>query len=156
PDVRRRGRCSAGPRPCRQGLVHPPTLHRFDLRSLRLFPCGGADVPPDLIRRAIRRLGVRSGRGYGSTEFPSITSSAGPDVPEAKRAETDGIVIPPGEIELRDAEGRPVATGREGEIWARGPELLLGARAARLDAEAFDERRFFRTGDLGLLDADGY
>jgi len=153
---RERGTFSAGATPFLQGVVELPTLDRFDLRSLRLFPCGGADVPPDLIRRAIRRLGVRSGRGYGSTEFPSITSSAGPGVPEAKRAETDGTVIPPGEIELRDAEGRAVATGREGEIWARGPELFLGYRDARLDAEAFDERRFFRTGDLGVLDADGY
>jgi len=153
---RERGTFSAGATPFLQGVVDLPTLDRFDLRSLRLFPCGGADVPPDLIRRAIRRLGVRSGRGYGSTEFPSITSSAGPDVPEAKRAETDGIVIPPGEIELRDAEGRPAATGREGEIWAHGPELFLGYRDARLDAEAFDERRFFRTGDLGVLDTDGY
>jgi len=153
---RERGTFSAGATPFLQGVVDLPHLDRFDLRSLRLFPCGGADVPPALIRGAIRRLGVRSGRGYGSTEFPSITSSAGPDVPEAKRAETDGAVIPPGEIELRDAGGRAVATGREGEIWARGPELFLGYRDARLDAEAFDERRFFRTGDLGVLDADGY
>src|SRR5207247_8834287 len=127
---RERGTFSAGATPFLQGVVDLPTLDRFDLRSLRLFPCGGADVPAELIRRAIRRLGVRSGRGYGSTEFPSITSSAGPHVPDAKRAETDGIVIPPGEIALRDAEGPPVPVGREGEIWARGPELLLGARAA--------------------------
>ena len=99
---------------------------------------------------------MRSGRGYGSTEFPSITSSAGPHVPETKRAETDGAPIPPGEIELRDAEGRPVPVGGEGEIWARGPELFLGYRDPRLDADAFDERRFFRTGDLGVLDPEGY
>ena len=153
---RERGTFSAGATPFLQGVVDLPTLDRFDLRSLRLFPCGGADVPAELIRRAIRRLGVRSGRGYGSTEFPSITSSAGPHVPETKRAETDGAPIPPGEIELRDAEGRPVPVGGEGEIWARGPELFLGYRDPRLDADAFDERRFFRTGDLGVLDPEGY
>ena len=153
---RERGTFSAGATPFLRDVVDLPTLGRFDLRSLRLFPCGGAEVPPELIRRAIRRLGVRSGRGYGSTEFPSITSSAGPDVPEAKRAETDGAVIPPGEIEVRDAEGRPVPAGREGEIRARGPELFLGYRDPRLDADAFDERRFFRTGDLGVLDPEGY
>ena len=150
------GTFSAGATPFLQGVTDLPQLERYDLRSLRLFPCGGADVPPELIRRAMRRLGVRSGRGYGSTEFPSITSSSGPDVPEAKRAATDGAPIGPNQIELRDPEGRPVALGREGEIWAHGPELFLGYRDPALDAEAFDERRFFRTGDLGVIDADGY
>jgi cyclohexanecarboxylate-CoA ligase len=150
------GTFSAGATPFLQGVTDLPHLERYDLRTLRLFPCGGADVPPELIRRAMRRLGVRSGRGYGSTEFPSITSSSGPDVPEAKRAETDGAPIGQNQIELRDPDGHPMALGREGEIWAHGPELFLGYRDPALDVEAFDERRFFRTGDLGVLDADGY
>jgi cyclohexanecarboxylate-CoA ligase len=132
-----------------------PALDRYDTRSLRLFPCGGADVPPEVIRGAMRRLGVRSGRGYGSTEFPSITSSAGPDVPEAERAETDGRPLGANEVELRDPAGRPVRAGEEGEIWARGPELCLGYRDAALNGDAFDGRGFLRTGDLGRLDGDG-
>ena len=142
---RERGTYSAGATPFLQGVLECPARARYDLGSLRIFPCGGADVPPDLIRRAIDELRVRSGRGYGSTEFPSITSSAGPGVPDAKRCETDGAPIPPNQIELRD-----------GEIWARGPELFLGYRAPALDAEAFDAGGWFRTGDLGVLDADGY
>lgn len=141
-----RGTFCGGATPFLQGAVDHPDLDRFDLSSLRLFPCGGADVPPDLIRRAMRRLGVRTGRGYGSTEFPSITSSAGPDEPDEKRAETDGR--PVGLNRVRIAE--------DGEIWAKGPELFLGYRDASLDAEAFDAEGFFRTGDLGVLDADGY
>jgi cyclohexanecarboxylate-CoA ligase len=152
---RERGTYSAGATPFLQGVVESPHLDRYDLRSLRRFPCGGADVPPELIRRAMR-LGIRSGRGYGSTEFPSITSSAGPDVPDGKRAETDGAPVPPSEIVLRDADGRPVAAGSEGEIWARGPELCLGYRDPGLNREAFDANGFFRTGDLGVVDADGY
>jgi cyclohexanecarboxylate-CoA ligase len=150
------GTYSAGATPFLQGILDCPRLDRYDTRTLRIFPCGGADVPPDLIRRAIRRLGVRSGRGYGSTEFPSITSSAGPDVPETKRALTDGVPIGANEIELRDSDGRRVAAGEEGEIWARGPELCLGYRDPALDAEAFDARGFFRTGDLGVLDGEAY
>ncbi len=153
---RERGTYSAGATPFLQGVLDCPALDRYDTRSLRLFTCGGADVPPELIRRAIRRLGVRSGRGYGSTEFPSITSSAGPDVPDPKRAETDGAPLVGNEVELRDAADRPAGGGEEGEIWARGPELCLGYRDPALNVEAFDGRGFFRTGDLGRFDADGY
>jgi cyclohexanecarboxylate-CoA ligase len=150
------GTFSAGATPFLQGALEAATARGRVPPSLRVFPCGGADVPPALIRRALGELRVRSGRGYGSTEFPSITSSAGPAVPEAKRAETDGAVVGPNRIELRDADGAPVPTGTSGEIWARGPELCLGYRDARLNDEAFDSRGFFRTGDLGVLDADGY
>jgi cyclohexanecarboxylate-CoA ligase len=153
---RERGTFSGGATPFLQGAVEAASRGRHDLSSLRLFPCGGADVPPDLIRRAVATLSVRSGRGYGSTEFPSITSSAGPDVPERKRAETDGTPVPPNQIELRGETGQPVPAGAVGEIWARGPELCLGYRDATLNAEAFDARGFFRTGDLGVVDGDGW
>jgi cyclohexanecarboxylate-CoA ligase len=151
-----RGTFSAGATPFLQGVVDCTRLDRYDVSSLRLFPCGGADVPPDLIRRAMRRLGVRSGRGYGSTEFPSITSSAGPGIPARKRAETDGLPVLDNTIELRDLSGRVVAAGSEGEVWARGPELFLGYRDATLNADSFDDNGFFCTGDLGVVDEDGY
>ncbi len=140
-----RGTFSGGATPFLQGAVDHPDLDRFDVSSLAVFPCGGADVPPDLIRRAIARLGVRTGRGYGSTEFPSITSSAGPDEPDDKRATTDGRPIGANEVRIVD-----------GEIHARGPELFLGYRDPALDAAAFTPDGWLRTGDLGTLDADGY
>jgi cyclohexanecarboxylate-CoA ligase len=139
------GTFSGGATPFLQGVVDHPELGRFDTSSLRLFPCGGADVPPDLIRRAVERLGARTGRGYGSTEFPSITSSAGPGEPLDRRAETDGRPIGQNEIRIVD-----------GEIHARGPELFLGYRNPALDADAFTDDGWFRTGDSGTVDDDGY
>jgi cyclohexanecarboxylate-CoA ligase len=139
------GTFSGGATPFLQGVVDHPELDRFDTSSLRLFPCGGADVPPDLIRRAVERLGARTGRGYGSTEFPSITSSAGPGEPLDRRAETDGRPIGQNEIRVVD-----------GEIQARGPELFLGYRDAALDADSFTDDGWFRTGDSGTVDDDGY
>jgi cyclohexanecarboxylate-CoA ligase len=138
-----RGTFSGGATPFLAGVVDHPNLDRYDISSLWLFPCGGADVPPDLIRRAIERLGVRTGRGYGSTEFPSITSAAGPDHPDDKRAETDGLPIGANEIRISN-----------GEVEARGPELFLGYAEPTLDA--FTSDGWFPTGDLGVLDADGY
>jgi cyclohexanecarboxylate-CoA ligase len=145
-----RGTFCGGATPFLAGVVDHPDLARYDTSSLRLFPCGGADVPPDLIRSAIGRLGVRTGRGYGSTEFPSITSSAGPDEPDDRRAETDGRPVGANEVRIRGE------AGGEGEIEARGPELFLGYRDPALDADAFTPDGWFRTGDLGVVDADGY
>ena len=142
---RERGTFSGGATPFLQGAVDHPDLDRFDLSTFRLFPCGGADVPPDLIRRARSRLGVRTGRGYGSTEFPSITSSSGPDEPDDRRAETDGRPI--GENRIRIVDG---------EVEAIGPEMFLGYLDGTLDADAFTADGWLRTGDLGTIDADGY
>jgi cyclohexanecarboxylate-CoA ligase len=136
---------SAGATPFLQDVVDHPRVPRTDTSSLRLFPCGGAAVYPELIRAAGRTLGVRTGRGYGSTEFPSITSSAGVDDPEEKRAQTDGRPIGANEVELRD-----------GEVWARGPERCAGYLDERMNGESFDDDGWFRTGDLGEIDGDGY
>lgn len=139
------GTFSGGAPPFLQGAVDHPDLDRFDVSTLRVFPCGGTDVPPELIHRVIERLGTRTGRGYGSTEFPSITSSAGPGEPVDRRALSDGRPIGANQVRI-------VA----GEIQARGPELFLGYRDPALDSDAFTEDGWFRTGDLGVLDEAGY
>jgi cyclohexanecarboxylate-CoA ligase len=139
---RERGTFCGGPPTFLQGAVDAPDLDRYDVSSLRIFPTGGADVPPDLVQRAIDRLGVRTGRGYGSSEFPSVTSSAGPDETLERRLHTEGRPIGANQITVRD-----------GEIWARGPELFLGY----LDgSEEIDADGWFRTGDLGVIDDAGY
>jgi cyclohexanecarboxylate-CoA ligase len=140
-----RGTFCGGATPFLQGVVEHPDLDRYDLSSFRLFPCGGADVPPELIRTAMARLDMRTGRGYGSTEFPSITSSSGPDEPDDKRAETDGRPIGANEVRIVDDE-----------IQARGPEMFLGYKDPALDADAFTADGWLRTGDLGFLDDEGY
>jgi cyclohexanecarboxylate-CoA ligase len=139
---RERGTFCGGPPTFLQGAVDAPDLDRYDVSSLRIFPTGGADVPPDLIRRAIDRLGVRTGRGYGSSEFPSVTSSAGPDEPLERRLHTEGRPIGANQVQVRD-----------GEIWARGPELFLGYVDG---SEEIDGDGWFRTGDLGEVDDEGY
>jgi len=136
-------------------LAHHPALPRHDVSSLRLFSCGGADVDPRLVREAAARLGCVAKRVYGSTEFPTITTT-GPDDPPERRTDSEGRPIGAAEIQLVDDDGRPVGAGEEGEILARGPELFLGYRDARLDAEAFTADGWFRTGDLGVRDADGF
>jgi len=136
-------------------LAHHPDLARHDVSSFRLFSCGGADVDPTLVREAAARLGCVAKRVYGSSEFPTITT-CGPDDPPARRVETDGRPIGAAEIRLVDDDGDPVAAATEGEILARGPECFLGYRDAALDADAFTADGWFRTGDLGVVDTEGY
>jgi cyclohexanecarboxylate-CoA ligase len=136
-------------------LVLHPARASTDLSSLRLFSCGGADVDPTLVREAAAALGCVVKRVYGSTEFPTVTTT-GPDDPPERRADGEGRAIGANELRLVDDDGRPVPAGTEGEVLARGPELFLGYQNVALDAEAFDADGWFRTGDLGVIDAEGY
>lgn len=116
------------------------------LPGLKVFICGGASVPPSLIRdgAAYFERAVVS-RVYGSTEVPVTTvgTISREDVTHA--AETDGQ---PGfaEVKLADDAGRAVD---EGQICARGPQMLVGYLHKDDEAAAFDEEGFYRTGDVG-------
>ena len=142
-------------------MVGAPTFlrdlaQRTDGRHrLRLFSCGGADVDPTLVREAATRLGCVAKRVYGSTEFPTVTTT-GPDDPPERRIDSEGVPIGANEIVIVDEEGAPVGPGREGEILARGPECFLGYRNPALNIEAFTPDGWFRTGDLGTVDSAGY
>ncbi|QNK83443.1 AMP-binding protein [Nakamurella sp. PAMC28650] len=139
--------------PFLHGLTYHPELSRFDVGCLRVFVCGGADVPPTLIADAGERLGVRAVRLYGSTEIPTVTSSAA-GAPLDRRARTDGRAIADADIVVVDDEGRPVPIGTVGRLRARGPEAMLGYLG--LDRDPFDPDGWFDTGDLGSLDEGGY
>ena len=124
---------------------------------LRALPGGGAPKPSALhgqCKQALGGVGIVS--GYGLTECPIIAMNGVRD-PDAKLAATEGRVNPPdAEIAVWTLDGRRAAPGEEGELRIRGPQLCRGYVDGALDAEAFDADGFFRTGDLGLLDADGY
>jgi cyclohexanecarboxylate-CoA ligase len=136
-------------------LALHPARAGADLSPFRLFSCGGADVDPTLIADATARLGCIAKRVYGSSEFPTITTT-GPGDPPARRIDSDGRPIGAAEVRLVDDDGAPVPPGTEGEVLARGPECFLGYRDPALNQEAFTRDGWFRTGDLGMLDVDGF
>jgi cyclohexanecarboxylate-CoA ligase len=136
------------------GLLDQRDSGAATLSTLREFTVGAAGVPPALIDRA-ERAGIAAYRSYGSSEHPTI-SSGEPGDPLVKRATTDGRVIDGSEIRLVDDDGMDVPAGAEGEIVSRGGELFLGYTDPALDAEAFLPGRWYRTGDIGRLDADGF
>jgi acyl-CoA synthetase (AMP-forming)/AMP-acid ligase II len=127
------------------------------LPSMRLFGSGGAPVPQAVVLRARRALpGCTVFRVYGSSEAPTVSLGVRPGDPEELGATTDGAIVNH-EVRIVDAvTGAPLDTGQEGEILTRGPEVMLGYTRPEYTAEAFDAQGYFRTGDLGFVDARGY
>lgn len=125
-------------------LMDHPDFNDGHLAKFSTVGLGGSTVPSAVTRR-LADLGLFVFRSYGSTEHPSITGS-GPTAPEDKRLFTDGNARPGVEIRL----------GPDGEIFSRGPDLCLGYTDAELTAASFDADGWYRTGDIGVLDADGY
>jgi acyl-CoA synthetase len=125
---------------------HAQRMHRIGL--------GGAPVPRALADRAAAH-GIAIIRAYGSTEHPSVTGCSFED-PVEKRHGTDGRPLSGVEIRLVDADGAPVPSGEPGEIVSRGPDLCVGYTDPVLSEDAFDHDGWYRTGDLGVLDADGF
>ena len=135
-------------------LLREPRFESSDLGSFRLFSCGGAGVPVELLREATARIGCVAKRVYGSTEMPTLTTSMPNDLPELGIT-TEGRAIGAAELRIVDDAERDFPAGSEGEILGRGPELFLGYRDASLDAAAFTADGWFRTGDLGIVREDG-
>jgi acyl-CoA synthetase (AMP-forming)/AMP-acid ligase II len=125
-----------------------------DISSMSMFGCGGAPVPPELVEAAGRR-GVTVLRLYGSTEVLVATWNRRSS-PPARRVETDGCPLDGVEVEAWDEAGGPVV-GRPGEIETRGPNTCVGffADPART-AATFHPDGWVRSGDLAVIDGDGY
>ena len=115
---------------------------------------GGSPIPNAVAERA-DELGISLVRSYGSTEHPSITGSQH-DAPKEKRIHTDGRPMAWVEIRTVDEDGHDVGVGQPGEILSRGPDRFAGYTDAALTAEAVDADGWFSTGDIGVIDEDGY
>jgi acyl-CoA synthetase len=134
-------------------LDHPDFTdeHRALMRQVGL---GGSSVPAAVTDRA-DAMGISIVRMYGSTEHPSITGSRHEE-PRDKRLYTDGHPLPGVEIKLLDDDGKEVGAGQPGEIISRGPDCFPGYTDPALTRECFDADGWYATGDVGVLDDDGY
>jgi acyl-CoA synthetase (AMP-forming)/AMP-acid ligase II len=129
--------------------------HRY-FPQVRAFLVGGSPRPPALhfeVQRELGGVGIVS--GYGLTECPYV-SWARVDDPDDKLPMTEGRPPASTRIKIVDAEGRAVPAGESGELRVRAPQLMLGYLDSSLDSDAFDDEGYFRTGDLAMLDSDGY
>jgi acyl-CoA synthetase (AMP-forming)/AMP-acid ligase II len=125
-------------------LLDHPDFTEDHLQYMRYLGLGGSAVPNSVTRR-LTDLGLVVTRSYGSTEHPSITGSS-PTAIEDKRLLTDGAA----------RSGVEIRIANDGEILSRGPDLCLGYLDPELSAKAFDDEGWYHTGDIGVMDDDGY
>jgi fatty-acyl-CoA synthase len=139
-------------------LLGSPKFDQYDLSSLVAIGGGGAAMPQAVAQRLWELYGLRYIEGYGLTETAAPSHSNPPDAPKQQclgipLIGVDARVINPETLQ-------EVASGEQGEIVMRGPQIFNGYwRRPEATEQAFmhiDGERFFRSGDLGHVDADGY
>ena len=138
-------------------LSHPQAL-AHDVSSLKWIFGGGSAMPEAIAQKLYEICGVRYMEGYGMTETISQTHINPPQNPKKQclgipTFDTESLVVDPDSL-------RVLGPGEQGEIVVRGPQLLTGywgkEQAFRDSWAEVEGRRFFRTGDLGRTDEDGY
>nr|WP_245405818.1 AMP-binding protein [Sphingobium sp. Sx8-8] len=125
------------------------------LPSLRSFACGGAAVPAELIHAANAALAHPCAyRVYGSSEVPQTTQGFSPATYPDLAAASDGHAIDY-ELAIVDDSGQSVAAGQDGEVLVRGPGMFMGYGDPQQTAMAITPDGYFRSGDIGRIDANG-
>ena len=139
-------------------LLASPNFQNYDLSSLVYIGGGGAAMPQAVAQRLFEQFGLRYVEGYGLTETSGPSHANPPDDPKQQCLgvpfmSTDARVIDPDSL----AE---MPCGEQGEIVTHGPEVFQGYWKRPEATEAafveLDGKRFFRSGDLGYVDKDGY
>jgi len=137
-------------------VLESPDFHRRDLSSLDSYGYGGAAVAPELTLRFAKLFPhIPPGQGYGATETSSVsTSNSAEDY--LARPDSVGIAVPCVDLKVVDAEGRDLPVGEVGELWIRGPNVVMGYWGKpEATAAAFTDG-WYHTGDIVRMDAEGF
>ncbi|HBP1859061.1 TPA: AMP-binding protein [Pseudomonas aeruginosa] len=135
-----------------------PRRREFDLSSLRTGIMAGATCPIEVMRRVIGDMPMAEVQiAYGMTETSPVSLQTGPDDGLELRVTTVGRTQPRLESKIVDQTGRVVPRGEIGELCTRGYSVMLGYwNDPQATAEAIDPARWMHTGDLAVMDDDGY
>jgi acyl-CoA synthetase (AMP-forming)/AMP-acid ligase II len=135
-------------------LAKHPLVDQFDLSALRIVLSAAAPLGPEVSAAVSARLGCAVIQGYGMTELSPLTHAVPHHSP---RPGAVGISAPNTSTRIVDpATGEDCAPGDEGEVWVRGPQVMIGYHNRPEATAAMIEGGWLRTGDLGVVDADGY
>ncbi len=139
-------------------MLGHPDFAGFDLSTLRTGIMAGSPCPIEVMKRCVAEMNMRDVTiAYGMTETSPVSMQTGAEDPLERRVASVGRVHPHIEAKIVDAEGRIVPRGVTGEFCTRGYSVMLGywddpARTA----EAIDAAGWMHTGDLAVIDEEGY
>lgn len=139
-------------------LEHP-SFSRFDFSTLRTGIMAGSPCPIETMKQVQAKMNMTEITVcYGMTETSPVSTQSFADDPLEKRVSTVGTVHPHVEIKIINPEnGAIVPRGEQGEICTRGYSVMLGYWDAPEDtASVLDKNRWMHTGDLGVMDEEGY
>ena len=135
-------------------LVHRPDFAALDFSKLRLVLGGGAAIQSDVAHRWREITGGELVEGYGLTEASPVVCINPMIKPKLG---TVGLPVPSTEVTIRDDHGAILPPGGEGEVWVRGPQVMLGYwRRPDETKNVLTDDGWLHTGDIGTLDGEGY
>jgi len=135
-------------------ILHSAGGNAGDVASLRLCVSGGAAMPAELMRAFEKQFDCMILEGYGLSETSPVASFNHPD--RERKPGTIGQAIAGVEMRIQNDDGAPLASGEIGEIAIRGDNIMKGYWRRPRDTEEAMEGGWFRTGDLGRVDPEGY
>jgi acyl-CoA synthetase (AMP-forming)/AMP-acid ligase II len=147
-----------GPPTIYQSLLAHPQRDNYDLSSLRLAVTGAAPVPVELVRRMREELGFEVVvTAYGLTESCGVVSICRPEDSAERISHSSGRAMDGVEVKCVDGDGNTVESGTDGEIWCRGFNVMQHYfDNPEATAEAITADGWLKTGDVGVMDAEGY
>ena len=139
-------------------ILNHPAFRQYDMSSLRGGFSGGSPVPNDTARRVMDVMNMRDFIClYGMTELSGSSVQNTPEDSFEQRVGTIGRVQPHMEVKIAGADGRTVALGTQGELCFRGYMVMRGYWGDEARTwETIDEAGWLHSGDLGVMDADGF
>jgi acyl-CoA synthetase (AMP-forming)/AMP-acid ligase II len=136
-------------------LAKHAAVDRYDLSGVRWLFSGAAPLGAQLTEAVEARLSVRVRQGYGMTEASPATHYTAPGRERPGKA---GQLMPSTECRIVDpTTGKDLGVGEAGEVWVRGPQVMKGyLNNPEATARTVDADRWLHTGDIGVMDEDGY
>ena len=135
-----------------------PAFETYDVTSLRTGTMAGSPCPVEVMKQVIDKLHMKDVTiAYGMTETSPVSFQTEETDPVSRRVSTIGRVQPHLEVKIVDEHGETTPRGVAGEVCTRGYSVMIGYwDDPERTAEAIDEGGWMHTGDLGVIDAEGY